>query len=831
MALSLLCICALLFACAVPFAKEPLGQLWPFIPAYEAALVVTDLITFVLLLGQFRLTRSRALLVLACGYLFTASITTLHALTYPGVFSPAGLLGAGRHTTAWIYMFWHGGFPLYVLAYALLRGSRREALPHGRSPLLASLAGSGLALLAAGLAVAWTTLGQDSLPALMTDQHSYLSSLTLVVSTVWLICLVTLGTLIWQRRPLTVLDLWLVVVMAVWLLDVGLSALFNAARFDLGFYAGRIFGLMGASFVLGRLLLESNVLYTKLAHAHDRMRRRSAELNALTEQLQAANAQLAAGNRQLEEQSRFKSDFLANMAHELRTPLNAVIGFSEMLKASMAGPLSDRQRTFATHIFQSGHHLLALINDILDLSKIEAGKVDIELEAVPLQALLTETLAMVDERARARQVRLLLAKPGPLGMLQADRRRLKQLLLNLLANAIKFSPDGGQVSVQVQWADADRASSALPGFREGLRMQPPAQTEAAPARPARYVEISVTDSGIGISAADLHKLFKPFTQIANSVTRQAEGTGLGLVMVHRLVELHNGMIAVTSEAGRGSCFTVWLPLRDETAHAAQQAWAPGSNRSSDTVHRLALVVEDNADAAALMRVQLEEQGFEVRWVHSAEEALTLAAECTPDLITLDIMLPGMDGWQFLAHMRTLPAWASVPVVVVSVVADHGRGYSLGAALVLQKPIARDALARGLERMGLAADAERKATVLVVDDDPIAVERLAGQLRQRGCVVLRALGGQEGIELAQRFRPDLIALDLAMPEVSGFDVAEALKNHPATRHIPIVAVTAGDLSLADRQQLNGRIQGLVTHADFAHGEFVGEVQRALARPAL
>jgi DNA-binding response OmpR family regulator len=239
------------------------------------------------------------------------------------------------------------------------------------------------------------------------------------------------------------------------------------------------------------------------------------------------------------------------------------------------------------------------------------------------------------------------------------------------------------------------------------------------------------------------------------------------------------------------------------------------------------VVEDDDDAASLMRAQLEAKGFAVRQVASAEAALALVDEFMPDLITLDILLPDMDGWAFLSRMKA-SAWEVVPVVVVSVVADQGLGFSLGASLVLQKPITRDALAQGLERLGLAPGARRDVTVLVIDDDAAVVELLAEQLRQSDCVVLRALGGSEGIDLARRFRPDLITLDLEMPHVNGFDVVEALKGSASTAQIPIVVVTGKDLTARGREKLNGHVLDIVGKGESDHGRFIGEVERALSR---
>jgi signal transduction histidine kinase/DNA-binding response OmpR family regulator len=610
------------------------------------------------------------------------------------------------------------------------------------------------------------------------------------------------------------------VVMAAWLFDIGLAAVFNAGRFDLGFYAGRIYGLLAASFVLVMMLLENGRLYARLVRAHEREQARTQDAQRLSAELEAANAAMAAKNVQLEEASRLKSEFLSTMSHELRTPLNAVIGFSEVMKDGLTGPLTPQQGSYVGHIFQSGQHLLALINDILDLSKIEAGRVELELAPVDLDALLDDAVALLSDKAKAGQVRLRRESRESIGGLLADRRRLQQIVLNLLSNAIKFTPPQGQVLLQQRLVDRAQATNGMPGAGEGVRMALPDSVFT------RFVEISVSDTGIGMKPDDARKLFTPFTQIANQLTRRSEGTGLGLAMVRRLAELHGGTVAVTSEVGRGSCFTVWLPWRSAEI-AAPRRVAPSPPRSGAEAAPLALVVEDDDESATLMRLQLEAEGFRVRTAASAEAALQASGEFTPDVITVDIRLPGMDGWEFIERVQQLPAWAQVPVVVVSVMPDGRRGFSLGASLVLQKPVARDALSRGLARLGLVPSQERDVTVLVVDDDPAAVELIATHLRQTGHTVLRALGGAEGIELARRYRPDLIALDLEMPGVTGFDVVDALSANPATAHIPVVVVTAQQLTPEMRQRLNGHIHDIVDKAGVNGGRFMGEVRRALA----
>jgi CheY-like chemotaxis protein len=285
---------------------------------------------------------------------------------------------------------------------------------------------------------------------------------------------------------------------------------------------------------------------------------------------------------------------------------------------------------------------------------------------------------------------------------------------------------------------------------------------------------------------------------------------------------------VTSEPGAGSCFSVWLPWRLQeapapTAHAAGQPARP-----AQPPQPLALVVEDDVLAVTQLRMRLESAGFRIRHAASAEAALALAGECTPQLITLDIRLPGMDGWDLLGRIKDMPAWADVPVVVVSMAADHDVGLSLGATAVLRKPIGRAEFARELNKLGFQPSLPRPVTVLVVDDDPGAADLIHAYLSQPGYAVLRALGGQEGIELARRHLPDLVVLDLVMPDVGGIEVVEALKSDPATALIPVVMVTSKQLTAEDRAQLNKHVLSVLGKPGTGEDRFLSEVRRALAR---
>lgn len=552
------------------------------------------------------------------------------------------------------------------------------------------------------------------------------------------------------------------------------------------------------------------------------LEQRNRDLETVNAELRERQAEIAQTNLQLERANRAKSEFLSTMSHELRTPLNAVIGFSGLLQDGVAGELTPKQLEFIGHVRTSGDHLLALIDDLLDLSKIEAGRVEVDLEPVDLGMLLGDAVAIMQERAGVRAIRLDTSISELPGQVMLDRRRVKQILYNLLSNALKFTPDAGRVSLQTRMVDRARASGGMPGFDQGVRLPLP-DTEFE-----QFVEISVSDTGLGMAPEDMAQLFTPFTRIKNSQTRHIEGTGLGLVTVARLAQIHGGSVAVTSHADQGSCFTVWVPWRAADATTVPDA-ARLVKRSSGKP--LALVIEDDDIAATLMRVQLEAAGFRVERAVSAEAALQTVSSFTPDLITLDVQLPGIDGWDFLACVKEVPSWSSVPVVVVSVVANHEIGLSLGAAAVLQKPIGRAEFTQELTKLGFGSTPMKNTTVLVVDDDPAAVELMAHYLSELGCSVLCAPGGRAGIELAKRRLPDLVVLDLLMPEVSGLDVVDALKFEPTTAHIPVIMVTAKQFSQEERSQLNAHVLCVMDKADLQQshqGHFIGEVRRAVAR---
>jgi PAS domain S-box-containing protein len=526
-------------------------------------------------------------------------------------------------------------------------------------------------------------------------------------------------------------------------------------------------------------------------------------------------------NVELQDASRMKSEFLANMSHELRTPLNAIIGFSEVLRDGLIGDLTDQQRGFIGDIFGSGKHLLALINDILDLSKVEAGKMTLDLEPVEVSSLFANSLSIIREKAATRHIRLIMEVDAELGSIQADARKVKQILYNLLSNAVKFTSEGGQVTLRA--GRVPRTAVMQPSPPGAGRSFPlPATTFL------EYLEISVIDTGIGISADGLARLFQPFSQVDSGLARRFEGTGLGLAMVKLLADLHGGSVAVESAVDSGSRFTVWLPLRVAQEEALAPVVATTPRHASLQGLRTALVVESDLKSTDLIRVQLEAEGFTVLHAASAEAAMALAVQQPLSLITLDIMLPDIDGWELLTRLKQMPDLRRIPVVIISIVADRNKGFALGAAAVMQKPISRQELYESLVDLGLFPLSRTQALkVLVVDDDPKAVDLIAVRILGLASTVLRAYGGREAIDIARLEMPDLIVLDLMMPDVNGFDVVDALREHADTARIPILVVTARQITPEDHARLDGYTAAIIEKVDFDRDRLTTEIRRAMS----
>lgn len=516
-----------------------------------------------------------------------------------------------------------------------------------------------------------------------------------------------------------------------------------------------------------------------------------AEDRALTALLAAQAATLAERERLHAEQTRLadrlraaseaKSDFIASMSHELRTPLSAILGFSDLMRNEPQQ--GDRRLVpdeWIEHIHRSGGHLLALINDVLDLAKVEAGRLELEPVPFDLRSVVTETIAGL--RPLAERKRLRLTSEVAVERLVADRGRVRQVLYNLLSNAIKFTPEGGSVSVE---------ASAGEG---GVRM-------------------TVADSGPGIAPDDQAAVFEEFRQLGDATAR-GEGTGLGLALTRRLVEAHGGRMELSSVPGEGSRFTAVFPQPELPEPVPPANDEPAAGRAAGRIPGAdVLVIEDDPSAVRLLRTYLEADGYGVRVAADGPSGLAEARAHQPAAILLDILLPGMDGWEVLRELKADPALRDVPVIVVTVVDERGLGLALGATDYFLKPVDRTALLARLARYSFTTKVrERTVRILAVDDDEAALELVEAALRPEGFEVTRATGGRTGLERAAEERFDLIICDLLMPDLDGFEVVAALKADPATREVPILVLTAHPLSDAEKARLNGQILGIVDKGD-------------------
>ncbi|HSS62659.1 MAG TPA: response regulator [Candidatus Limnocylindrales bacterium] len=507
--------------------------------------------------------------------------------------------------------------------------------------------------------------------------------------------------------------------------------------------------------------------------------------------------ELEHSNVALKEANRHKSVFLANMSHELRTPLNAIIGFSELLSDAREGQFdATTQKRFQNQILTSGKHLLSLINDILDLSKVEAGQMELRLQLVSVSDAVDQVIKTIEPLVAKKSLTMTSNVSGA-GEVLADAGKLRQMLLNLVSNAIKFTPEGGVVTIGA------------------LRL-------------GDIVEISVADTGIGIAEPDQAQIFQEFHQVDQGPGRKHEGTGLGLALTRRFALLHGGDVRVTSRVNKGSVFTLTLPVRAPAA-APAHATAPSTNgHLPDGPGQLVLVIEDDPAAAELLTRQLAEAGYRTQVARTGSEGLARARELQPAAITLDIILPEVDGWEIMTRLKSDHLTSGIPIVVVSVVDNPELGLALGAIDYFVKPIDVRLLIQRLNHFGLNPTSGSHAPrVLVVDDEAANRTWLTKALEPAGFTVLTAEGGREGIELAKSQRPDFVVLDLMMPEVTGFDVVEALRADESTRETPIMVLTATNLTEADKRLLNGRVSEILKRGSVGSSDIVGLVKRVVA----
>jgi signal transduction histidine kinase/CheY-like chemotaxis protein len=617
---------AVLFAIAVPFAQIQWPKIPAFIPVYQSAVVVTDLVTAILLFGQFNILRSWALLVLASGYLFTAGMATVHTLSFPGLFSETGLLGANSQTTAWLYMFWHGGFPLLVCGFALLsRGRESRVSFSNRTAVLGSIA---IVLGAVMVVTMLATSGEAVLPAVMNGNH-YTPTLVPVVATIWFLPLVGL-VLLALGRPTGKLDLWLMVVMASWLFDIALSALLNAGRFDVGFYVGRAFGLIESSFVLGAMLLETNRLYSQLALTAGELRLHAGQLEQRVDERTEALGREMAERKQAQEQL-FRAQKLqavgqltGGIAHDFNNLLGVIVGNLDLASERVGD--DPRLRGPIQAAIEGAEHGAELTKRLLAFSR----KQTLQLKRVAVNDLLPDTMRML-ERTMGAQIAIRLRPAADLWPCMTDPVLVEDAILNLAINARDAMPGGGTLTIETGNIRLDRHYAE----------------QEIEVTPGDYVLLSVSDTGTGMSQEILGRVFEPFFTTKD----EHQGTGLGLSMVYGFVKQSKGHIKIYSEIGHGTAVKIYLPRASSEQPANIVGAARGMTipRGSETI----LVVDDNSGVRAVTINQLAELGYNTIQASSASQALEmLQRHPEVSLLFSDVMMPGgMNGYELMREAK------------------------------------------------------------------------------------------------------------------------------------------------------------------------------------
>ncbi len=999
LAFSVVLVSAALFIAVAPYVRTPLPRAWGFIPIYEAALAINDLITAILLFAQFTMGRSRAVLALASGYLFTAGVVVPHTLTFPGLFSATGLLDAGPQTTAWLYMFWHGAFPVAVIAYALLderdRRSTARRVSSGGAILFSVAATLGLVCAFTLLA----TAGQEMLPPVIRD-NGYAAQMKYVSAPVWALSLAALFIL-WRKRARSVLDVWLMVVMCAWLFDVALSCILNAGRFDVGYYVGRIYGLVASTLVLIALLSQTSALYAGLVRLlkveqrereraagalrdslarqeamfssatigiltlnesgtietinpaaermfghtiaslarrdvgrlidlgepddissaarlreigasrnavrqfvarhsdgstfpielvlaemslsdhrmfvvflHDVRARKLAEekfqlavescpngmvmidaagaillVNAETERLFGYRREELIGRpvdalvpvrfrakhprhrktftdhpdtrpmgkgrelfglrkdgtefpveiglnpiqtrdglvilsaivdiSQRKRNEQLKNEFVATVSHELRTPLTSIAAALGLLDGGSVGQISPSAMRLLQIARTNSDRLVRLINDILDIEKIESGKAEFQMQRVDARPLVEQAIESIRPSADALGVQVWLESACASAVTYADPDRLTQVVTNLLSNAVKFSPRGGDVEVTVGKADGN-------------------------------VDISVRDHGEGIPEEFRPRIFEKFAQADATDARQKSGTGLGLSIVMQIVTRLGGEVRYAAAAGGGAIFHVSLPCweLDSLAGAEQSGGAP------------LLLWEVDPDAAAALCGRLREAGFKADVADVAAEAAGSAAAKPYAAILVDLQLPDTDGIALIKELRSSSQSQNTPIIVVS--ADPTRGLSDEPASTLNildwlsKPVDVRQLTDILNRP-IVREAHPRPRVLHVDDDNDVLELVANALRATADVIsVDSLMKARGALAESNF--DLAVIDLALAEGFGLDLLPYLHDAEG-QPIPVVVFSA-----QDTPEITARVFAALTKSRASIGSLVAILRR-------
>ncbi len=749
-------VAAAVFVALAPWAKLPLVHIPAFIPVYESAVIVTDLVTAILLFGLVQLSRTRYLWGLATAYLLGGAVAVVHMLTFPGVFGPQGVLGGSSQTTAWLFVVWHSALPACVLI-STLQGTK-PAAPW--ATVWISLGVVAVLTTGAGFMVLNPWMPIVLIDGAMTPLMRFVVGGVMAVAVAALVA-------VWRRRPATVLDRWLAVALIAWCFEIGLSSMFNDGRYDLGFYSGRLFGLVANSVILCILLLENAAVYTQLDQT----------------------------NLSLQEANRLKSRFLANMSHEIRTPLNAILGLSSL---ELRGESSPQRRDALVKIRDAGDTLLRIVNDILDLSKIEAGKLTYETTEFSLEKVMSGIAAMFEGKAVDQGLGFRIhVDPEVPRYLRGDPLRLGQVLSNLVSNALKFTSHGEvEVTVAVRSRTGDRVA----------------------------LDFAVSDTGMGMDDTTKASLFSAFNQADSSISRRFGGTGLGLAITKQLVSGMGGDIEVDSAPDRGSVFRFSLGFEINLRKENERLVVPETLRGLGTL----VVIENNATRAR-MQAFLAAYPFETEYAANGKEGLRMVqmpGASRYQLVLVDLWLSGVSGYEILRYVKSDPSRQPPAVIVVSSLGtkyEHDEAYRRGADAFLVEPVSSSALADVIVRIfgsnpappALAAEdlgTDLKGIrVLVVEDNDVNRQITTELLRSAGVESDAAASGEEAVErlLARPATYDAVLMDIQMPGMDGYAATRRLRLEPGFATLPIVALSAHAFAEEKQESLNAGMNAHVT----------------------
>ncbi|MCL2825246.1 MAG: response regulator [Polyangiaceae bacterium] len=535
-------------------------------------------------------------------------------------------------------------------------------------------------------------------------------------------------------------------------------------------------------------------LFETAVSLEGKLQERTANLRQAYADLEITNLELQKARDGAESANRAKSEFLANMSHELRTPLNAIIGYSDMLieeaeDSELAPFVPDLEK-----VRSAGKHLLSLISDVLDLSKIEAGKMDVFVEDIDVISMLADVQSVAAPLIEKNQNAFIVDCAPDVGTIRSDIIKIRQNLFNLLSNAGKFTTNG-KVTLNVR-REPD------PGGDD-------------------VIVFSVKDTGIGISEEEMQNLFRPFVQADTSSTRKYGGTGLGLAITRHFARILGGSVSVDSTLGQGSCFTLRIRATAPTSEREIALTKDGMVPCEDTDRPQLLVIDDDPKAHRAFDEQLKPEGLRILHAFDGMHGLKMAEQHVPDLIALDVVMPETDGWSVLSELKKNPKLSHIPVVIVTVVHNRDLGLALGAADYVCKPYDSKNLAEVLHRH---CSKDRPAHVLVVDDDQSTRDLLRRLLEKEGWQVLEASDGKKALNALEHWRPGLIVLDLMMPDVDGFEVVEALQQREDWKSIPVVIVTALDLNNKDLSRLDGAVSKVLRKGAYDRKDFLDVVRK-------